>query len=322
MDSKREQIFVGAFVIVAAALLVYTVFALSGAFAHSARTYHAYFPFAGGIERGTTVRYEGGPRVGRVESLRIDPQDPSRIDVTLSVESDIPVKTDSHVRIMSLSPLGDNHVELKSGSLKAPLAPVGALLPSDDYLDFNALAADIRNITPQAQQLLHTLNDRATELKDTMARVNDLLSPQNRANISATIADARGMIHEDRPEIKSSLQRVNKLVDKLEPLLDDFHKTSDEANKTLEHLDGTIGENREDIHKAVLELRRLLNSANDLTATLNTTLDANSDNLDEILDNLRHVTENLKEFTETIKKRPYTLIRASNPKEHKTGGQQ
>jgi len=34
-----------------------------------------------------------------------------------------------------------------------------------------------------------------------------------------------------------------------------------------------------------------------------------------------HVTENLKEFTETIKMRPYTLIRASTPPEHKTGDQ-
>ena len=44
--------------------------------------------------------------------------------------------------------------------------------------------------------------------------------------------------------------------------------------------------------------------------------------LDELLDNMRHVTENLKEFTATIKTRPHTLIRASNPREHKTGEQQ
>jgi len=321
MDSKREQVFVGLFVIVAAALIVYTVFALSGAFAHAARTYHAYFPFAGGVERGTTVRYAGGPKIGRVESLRLDPQDSTRIDITLSVESDVPVKTDSHVRIMSISPLGDNHIEILPGTAKAALAPVGAVLPTDAYLDFNILAADIKRITPDVQELLHTLNDRATELKDTMARVNDLLSPQNRSNISATIAETRGMIHEDRPELKSSLQRANKLIDRIEPLLEDFRKTSDEANKTLEHLDGTIGENREDIHKSVLQLRKLLATANDLTTQLNSTFDANSDNLDETLDNLRHATENLKEFTEIIKKRPYTLIRASNPPEHKTGGQ-
>lgn len=323
MDSKHEQVFVGAFVIVAAAVLVYTVFALSGAFAHSARTYHAYFPFAGGIERGTTVRYDGGPKVGRVESLRIDPKDSSRIDVTISVESDVPVKTDNLLRIMSISPLGDNHVEIVQpvGGAKGPLAPSGSVLPTESYLDFNILAADIKKITPDVQELLHTLNDRASELKETVARVNDLLSPENRSNLSATLSETRGLIHENRPEIKSSLQRINELIDKTEPLLDDFRKTSDEANKTLDHLDGTIGENREDIHKSVLELRKLLANANDLTSQLNSTFDANANNLDEILDNLKRATENLKEFTDLVKKRPYTLIRASNPKEHKTGEQ-
>jgi hypothetical protein len=34
---------------------------------------------------------------------------------------------------------------------------------------------------------------------------------------------------------------------------------------------------------------------------------------------LRHVTENLNSFTESIKTRPYTLIRASAPKEHQPG---
>jgi hypothetical protein len=51
-------------------------------------------------------------------------------------------------------------------------------------------------------------------------------------------------------------------------------------------------------------------------------VDVNSENIDELLDNLRHLTENLKEFTATIKTRPYTLIRANNPREHRTGEQQ
>jgi len=55
---------------------------------------------------------------------------------------------------------------------------------------------------------------------------------------------------------------------------------------------------------------------NDATARL-TNLDVNRE-LDELLDNMRHVTENLKEFTATIKTRR-TRIRASNPREHKTG---
>jgi len=319
MDSKREQAFVGLFVIVAALVLVSMVFAITGAFGRTAKTYHAYFPFAGGLERGATVRYAGGPKVGRVESLRIDPQDPSRIDVTLSVQTDLPVKTDSHVRIMSMSPLGDNHLEIVPGSAKAPVAAEGAWLAADPYVDFNALTSKINDLAPQAQQLIHTLNDRATELKETVDRVNSLLSVENRANLSATLAETRGLIAEERPQIKSTLQHVNALTEKIQPLIEDLRKTSAEANKALDHIDATIGENRADIRASIIQLRKTLTTTTDLTSRLDLTLDANSDNLDETLDNLRHVTENLKEFTETIKKRPYTLIRASNPKEHKTG---
>src|ERR1700688_2942745 len=139
MAGKRDQVFVGLFIIVAAAVLIGMVFAISGAFGRSAKTYHAYFPFAGGLEQGATVRYAGGPKVGRVVKLTIDPKNPAQIDVVFSVQTDLPVKIDSHAKIMSMSPLGDNHLEILPGGAQSALALPGALLPSDAYVDFNAL---------------------------------------------------------------------------------------------------------------------------------------------------------------------------------------
>jgi ABC-type transporter Mla subunit MlaD len=49
MNSKREQAMVGSFVLVAAGVLVGTVVALTGAFGGPAKTYRAYFQFAGGL---------------------------------------------------------------------------------------------------------------------------------------------------------------------------------------------------------------------------------------------------------------------------------
>ena len=89
----------------------------------------------------------------------------------------------------------------------------------------------------------------------------------------------------------------------------------------MAHIDAVIGEDQPELRKALTELRGTLKSATDLTGQLNQTLDVNSENIDQLLDNMVHVTENLKEFTETIKMRPYTLIRASSPPEHKTGDQ-
>lgn len=319
MESKREQAMVGLFVLIAGAVLIATVFALSGAFAGSNSTYRAYFPFAGGLEPGATVRYSGGPKVGRVEKLQLDPKDASRIEITFSVRPGFPVKTDSRVKIMSLSPLGDNHLELVPGTEKSALAPAGAILQSEPYVDFNALTSKINELAPHAQELLTTLNDRAAELKVTIGRVNDLLSDQNRANLAGTLAETRGMIAENRGPVKSTLQHLNSASEKLEPLLEDLRKTSAEANKTLDHVDSLIGENRADVRQSVIELRKSLTTIDDLTSRLDQTLDVNSDNIDELLENLRHVSQNLKEFTNTIKTRPYTLIRSNNPREHKPG---
>jgi phospholipid/cholesterol/gamma-HCH transport system substrate-binding protein len=319
MDSKREQAMVGSFVLLAGGILVAMVFTLSGAFGGGAKTYRAYFPFAGGLEPGATVRYAGGPKVGRVEKLQLDPKDSSRIEITFSVKSDLPVKTDSRAKIMSLTPLADNHLEILAGSEEAAPAATGTILPSESYVDFNALTQKINDIAPQAQQLLATLNGRANELQVTLERVNDLLNASNRANFAGALAETRGMIAENRAPVKSAVQNLSSASQKLEPLLEDFRKTSAEANQALDHIDSLIGENRKDVRQAILDLRRSLATVTDLTGRLNQTVDVNSENIDELLENLRHVSENLREFTNTIKSRPYTLIRSSTPPEHKTG---
>jgi phospholipid/cholesterol/gamma-HCH transport system substrate-binding protein len=321
MAEKRDQVFVGLFVLIAAAVLIGMVFAISGAFGRTSKTYHAYFPFAGGLERGATVRYAGGPKVGRVEKLAIDPQNPARIDVVFSVQTDLPVKTDSHVKIMSISPLGDNHLEVLPGGAQTALAPPGFLLPSDTYLDFNVLTAQINDLAPQAKLLIQSLNDRAADLKVTVDRVNQLLSAENRANLSATLAGTRGVIEENRPQIKSTIQHLDSVSQKLEPLLQDLHKDSEEANQALTHLDAVLGENSADVRQSVIELRKSLTALTDITGRLDQTLDVNTENIDELLDNFRGVSQNLKEFTNTIKRRPYTLIRATNPPDHKPGEQ-
>jgi phospholipid/cholesterol/gamma-HCH transport system substrate-binding protein len=317
MDAKREQAFVGLFVLIAAALLVGTVFALSGAFGTKTKIYHTYFSFTGGIEPGATVRYSGGPKVGRVEALQIDPRNAARIEVTVSERADLPVKTDSRVKIMSSSPLGDNHIEIFPGSSGTALAATGSLLPSEAYLDFNALAARINDIAPDAHQLLKTLNDRSTELKVTVARMNDLMNAQNRSNLEATLSNTRGMLTENRPEVHATLHHLNEVSQRLVPLVEDLKRTSAQASQSLDHIDAMVGENRKDVRQSVSELRQLLATVNQLTGRIDQTMDVNAENIDEVMENMNHVSENLKEFTDTIKARPYTLIRSSSPREHR-----
>lgn len=319
MDARREQAAVGLFVIIAAALLIVTVFALGGAFNSSPTTYRTYFPNAGGLEPGAAVRYQGGSKIGRVEMLRIDPQNPARMEMTFSVKPGVPIKTDSVVSISSFSALGENHLELTYGSQQSAPAPPGSVLPSKPYFGFADITNQLNDIAPEAKKLLTSLNERTVELQVTIKRVNDLLNPQNQANLTATLANTRGMLEENRPNIKSSLSQVEAASHKLGPLIDDLRKTSTQANQALDHVDALVGENRPEIHKAILDLRQNLAQLQQLTGQLNSTLDTNSENIDELLENMRHASENLREFTDLIKTRPSTLIRSSTPKQHRPG---
>ena len=319
MDPKREQAAVGLFVIIVAVLLLGTIIALTGAFSHSGLQYKAYFAYAGGVEPGAAVRYAGGPEVGRVDRVRADPQNPTRMEISFHVSENTPVKTDSVVKISTFSALGENFVGIVPGTIQAPAAPSGSTLKSSEYVGFDQLTANLNNLAPQLQVLIGNLNSRVVEMKETLAKVNDLLGDRNRENISASLGHVRGMLEEDRPKIKSTLTNMDAASAKIGPLMDDFKKTIAQAQDAMSHIDGMITENRPDLRQSMIELREALASADSLTAQLDRTMNVNADNIDELLDNMRTISENLKQFTNTIKTRPYTLIRSSSPPPRQPG---
>src|SRR5713101_2577084 len=204
MESKREQALVGIFVLVVIALLIVTVFFLYGLSGGESIHYRVYFKNAGGIAPGTEVRYEGSPPIGRVEKVRPDPADPTRMEIDFHVNRDVPVKPDSLAGMASRSALGQNYLEIKHGSLQAPKAPPGSTLKAGGFTSLEDLKAMIADLSPAANKLLHDLDDRVNALKETIDRVNDILNAQNRTNISASLSNVRGMLEENRPAIRST----------------------------------------------------------------------------------------------------------------------
>jgi phospholipid/cholesterol/gamma-HCH transport system substrate-binding protein len=319
MESKREQALVGVFVLVAAGLLIATVFALTGAFSSGDNTFRAYFPFAGGLEPGGTVRYAGGPPVGRIETVRADPQDPTRMEIVFHVHRSTPVKTDSKAKISSLSALGDNYLEIEPGTAAASAANPNDVLQSIPYVSFDQLVAKLNDMAPTLNDLMKNMNGRVTQLKDTLDNVNDLLDERNRRNISASLAQIRGMLDDDRPLIHSTLDNVSHASAKFGPLLDDFKRTVANANEAISHLDSILTKNSPNLEKSISDLKQAMAYAVSLLDQLDRTLSTNSENIDDIIENFRRISENLKEFTDTIKTRPYTLIRSSSPPPRQPG---
>jgi phospholipid/cholesterol/gamma-HCH transport system substrate-binding protein len=318
MDGRREQVWVGVFVLVAASLLVITVLAVAGTFSRGGVAHHTYFKFAGGLQPGDIVRY-GGMKAGRVTTVHVDPQDSTRIQIDFSVASGIPVKTDSIAKITTLGALGDNYVELTTGTKTAPLAPPGSAINAVETVGIGDLGDMLGSLAPVAQQVLQNLDQRLVELKVTIARVNDLLNDKNRKDISSGLGSLSAMLQEDRPKISATLTNVQQASGKLMPLLDDLKSTMAQANQTLSHVDSVIVENRQDIRATVVNLRATMVTASELIEQLKNVTDYNTDNIDRILVNMRVTTENLKQLTDELKRRPSSLIRGNAMKDRKPG---
>jgi phospholipid/cholesterol/gamma-HCH transport system substrate-binding protein len=319
MNGRREQVWVGVFVLIAASLLIITVLAVAGTFSRGGVNHHSSFKFAGGLQPGDIIRY-GGMKAGRVSSVHVDPQDSTRIEIDFSVLRGIPVKTDSVAKITSLGALGDNYIEVTTGSKDAALLPPGSAVKSVETVGIGDLGGVIGGLAPVAQQVLQNLDARLVELQVTIARVNDLLNDKNRQSISSGLGNLSAMLQEDRPKISATLTNVQKASDKLTPLLDDLKTTMAQANATLSHVDAVVVENRQDIRTIVVNLRQTMITASELLDQIKDVTDANEENIDQTLVNIRVTTDNLKQLTDELKRRPSMLIHGNAPKDRKPGG--
>src|SRR6516165_7304312 len=321
MEATGERALVGIFVIVAAALLFGSVIAVSGGMGGGSVPHRAYFKYAGGVQSGAPVRF-GGLLVGKVDRVRVDPANSTRIEIDFAIDATTPVKTDTAAKITTLGPLTDNYIELTTGSERAPLLPAGAEIPSTEMFGLPQLGESIQAMLPDVQHALLKVNSSLDGLQVTLARANDLLNDRNRVAIAHSLANADQMLAETRPKLNASLDNVNKLLGdvqpkvstsltnlqevtaKLSPLLENIQRVSAQANDTLSHVDATLMENRSDVRTTVVNLRETLAKSTALLSRLNRALEQNSDNIDELLENVRISTENLKGLTETLRSKP------------------
>jgi phospholipid/cholesterol/gamma-HCH transport system substrate-binding protein len=310
---------------------------ISGGLGGATVSHRAYFKFAGGVQRGAPVRF-GGMTVGKVQRVRVDPGNSTRIEIDFTVNRGTPLKTDSVAKISTLGPLTDNYIEISTGSEQAALVEPGSALRSAEAFGLPQLGDAAQAMVPDVQLALRKLNQNLDGLQVTLSRANDLLNDRNRANIAGSlnglehmVAEVRpkanesldnlnGMLTETRPKVAASLSNVQDLTTRLRPVLDSLNGTIARANDTLGHVDSTLMENRADIRAAVTGLRDTLAKSTGLLNELNQTLDQNSGNIDELLDNLRMSTENLRALTETLRQSPASLIRGTKVPDRVPGG--
>src|SRR5260370_42543598 len=169
MDAVRERTLVGLFVLIAGGLLLGTIAVISGGLGSDSVRHRAYFTFVGGVQTGAPVRY-GGMLVGKVERVRVDPANSTRIEIDIAVRRDAPLKTDSVAKISTLGPLTDNYIEITTGSEHAALTPPGSTLRSVEAFGLSDLGDAAQAMLPDVQKAVQKLNQNLDSLQVTLTR--------------------------------------------------------------------------------------------------------------------------------------------------------
>src|SRR6202030_1519840 len=218
MDAVRERTLVVLFVLIAGGLLLGTIVVISDGLGGATVSHRAYFKFAGGVQTGAAVRY-GGMMVGKVERVRVDPGNSTRIEIDITVRRDAPLKTDSVAKITTLGPLTDNYIEITTGNEHAALAPPGSTLRSVEAFGLSELGDAAQAMLPDVQKALQKLNVNLDSLQVTLTRANDLLNNRNRQNIDSSLSNLQHLVAEVRPKVTESLDNVNGLLADTRPKL-------------------------------------------------------------------------------------------------------
>ena len=139
MRDKKLEFGVGLFVLLGIAAVVYLTVKLGAGSFVAADTYplEARFANTGGLNKGSTVVL-GGVTVGRVEGIRLDPNDFSAV-VEMSIMREVQLPADTMASIRTSGLIGDKFVALAPGAEESVLKPSERIVMTESAVELESL---------------------------------------------------------------------------------------------------------------------------------------------------------------------------------------
>ena len=139
MRDKKLEFGVGLFVLLGLAAIVYLALKLGAGSFVAADTYplEARFANTGGLNKGSTVVL-GGVTVGRVEGIRLDPNDFSAV-VEMSIMKNVQLPADTMASIRTSGLIGDKFVALAPGAEESVLKPSERIVMTESAVELESL---------------------------------------------------------------------------------------------------------------------------------------------------------------------------------------
>jgi phospholipid/cholesterol/gamma-HCH transport system substrate-binding protein len=176
--------------IVLAMLAAFIILHLLGTFDLFKRGYHVRARFSNiqELKVGDPVKLAGFP-VGRVEKISLAPGE-SKVELTLRLNKDTPIRTDSKATIKIAGLVGANYVSVDFGSAGAPMLEENQLMTTFEEPDLSALMVKLDSAAGGIQNL--TKSFTGDKIDNLLGPFTDFLK-QNNPRISAILANAQAV---------------------------------------------------------------------------------------------------------------------------------
>lgn len=199
METRAHHVLIGFFTLaVASAILLFSLWLVKTGHQQESRLYDIAFREAvSGLSVGSAVEYSG-IRVGEVERLWLDADDPRQVWARVRISQRTPIKTDTKARLALANITGASNIQLSEGSPDSPD------LASDD----DAIPVIVASPSPFAQLRLNS-EELVAGFKDLIENANALFSKENSQHFGQVLINLEattGVIAEQKADLGQGIQ--------------------------------------------------------------------------------------------------------------------
>ncbi|AWK88825.1 MlaD family protein [Azospirillum thermophilum] len=266
METRASYILVGSFVLaLIAGLFAFTVWVAKIQLEETRQPYRIYFTGSvTGLQQGSPVRYRGVP-VGTVSDIRLDPENVTRVRVTIQVQEGTPIMADSIASLEVQGITGGSYVQIAGGTATSERLKT---TDPDGIPVIPSRPSPLSAVVDAAPQLLN----RSLEV---ISQLGNLLNGENQRAISETLANVRTLsaeLAEAGQGIGGTMQQAQKTLQGFESVGPELNGTLRQARETLTTLNGTV-------RQAGTDWKELAQSLKQTSTQLNALLAENRDPL-------------------------------------------
>lgn len=146
-----------------------------------------------GLQVGGSVSYHG-IKVGRVDNIKLNPKDVSKVILTISVDAGTPIREDVEATLVPVGITGLKSVELRGGTNEA------ALVKPKSFLKVGTSTFD--NITDKAVSIAEKIDLIATN-------ISNLTNNQNQESIAKILSETSLLLSDTRANLGETLNSLS-----------------------------------------------------------------------------------------------------------------